>query len=141
MIEVKAFDFNDKILYQYALEIRNQVFITEQKVDRLLEIENEESSHFYLVFKDGKPAGTGRWRETEKGIKLERFAVLPEFRNQGTGTVLLKKILSDILPLHKEIYLHSQLKALNYYERQGFVKSGDLFTEANIQHYPMVFPK
>lgn len=141
MIEIKAFTSADKSLYDKALEIRQQVFIEELSVDPTLEIENEESCQFYLVFYDGKPAGTARWRETENGIKLERFALLPEFRNQGTGTILLKRILDDVTPFNKKIYLHSQLNAVRYYERQGFVKSGDIFTEAFIRHYLMIFQK
>ena len=117
------------------------MFIDELNVDPTLEIENEEFCRFYLIFVDDKPVGTARWRETEKGIKLERFALLPEFRNQGTGSILLKQILEDVIPSNKKIYLHSQLNAVRYYERQGFVKSGDIFTEAFIQHYLMVFQK
>lgn len=141
MIEIKSFTSADQTLYNKALEIRQQVFIEELSVDPTLEIENEEFCRFYLIFIDDKPAGTARWRETEKGIKLERFALLPEFRNQGTGTILLKRILDDVTPFYKKIYLHSQLNAVSYYQRQGFVKSGDIFTEAFIQHYLMILQK
>jgi len=141
MIEIKPFTSADKAFYDKALEIRQQVFIDELNVDPTLEIENEESCKFYLIFVNEKVAGTARWRETDKGIKLERFALLPEFRNQGTGSILLKRILDDILPFNKKIYLHAQLNAVRYYERQGFVKSGDIFTEAFIQHYLMIFQK
>jgi len=141
MIEIKSFTSADKAFYDKALEIRQQVFIDELNVDPTLEIENEESCKFYLIFVNEKVAGTARWRETDKGIKLERFALLPEFRNQGTGSILLKRILDDILPFNKKIYLHAQLNAVRYYERQGFIKSGDIFTEAFIQHYLMIFQK
>ncbi len=141
MTEIKSFTSTNKTLYNKALDIRQQVFIDELNVDPTLEIENEEFCRFYLIFVDDKPVGTARWRETEKGIKLERFALLPEFRNQGTGSILLKQILEDVIPSNKKIYLHSQLNAVRYYERQGFVKSGDIFTEAFIQHYLMVFQK
>jgi len=141
MIEIKSFTSADKAFYDKALEIRQQVFIDELNVDPTLEIENEESCKFYLIFVNEKVAGTARWRETDKGIKLERFALLPEFRNQGTGSILIKRILDDILPFNKKIYLHAQLNAVRYYERQGFVKSGDIFTEAFIQHYLMIFQK
>jgi len=141
MIEIKSFTSADKVLYDKALEIRQQVFIEELSVDPTLEIENEEFCRFYLIFIDNKPFGTARWRETEKGIKLERFALLPEFRNQGTGTILLKRVLDDVTSFHKKIYLHAQLNAVRYYERQGFVKSGDIFTEAFIRHYLMIFQK
>ncbi len=141
MIEIKSFTSADQALYNKALEIRQHVFIEELSVDPTLEIENEEFCRFYLIFIDGKAAGTARWRETEKGIKLERFALLPEFRNQGTGTILLQRILDDVTPFNKKIYLHSQLNAVSYYERQGFARSGDIFIEAFIRHYLMILQK
>ena len=80
---------------------------------------------------------TARWRETSVGIKLERFATLKSHRNNGLGAVMLEDILDDIIPLGKEIYLHSQLKAIPFYERQGFTIEGEMFVEAEIEHYTM----
>lgn len=139
MIEIKTFTPEDSALYRLALEIRQRVFVDEQHVPPVLEVENEESSTFYLLFQDGLPVATGRWRETENGIKLERFAVLPDYRNQHLGSVLLKKVLEDLKLSGKIIYLHSQLKAVSFYERQGFHKMGEMFEEAGIQHYKMFF--
>jgi predicted GNAT family N-acyltransferase len=138
MTRVEKFDTSSTQLYQAALEIRREVFIVGQNVDPALEIENEEKCTHYLLFLDEQPIGTARWRETENGIKLERFATRPVYRNRGYGTVILKQVLQDILPLNKKIYLHSQLKAVPYYQRQGFVKTGDIFQEAGIDHYLMV---
>lgn len=138
MIEIIPFSFADKKLYQKALEIRQKVFIEEQKVERALEVENEESSRFYLMTMAGKAIGTARWRHTSNGIKLERFAVLPEYRNKNYGTLLLKKVMEDLTEKKEKIYLHAQLNAVTYYEREGFKKEGEMFVEANIKHYLMV---
>lgn len=137
MVEIKRFSFHDKELFETCCSIRIQVFVEEQKVDPKLEYDHEEESHFYLLLYEGKPIATARWRETEKGIKLERFAMLKEFRNRGLGTELLKEVLKDVQQLDKKIYLHSQLKAISYYERAGFAKVGEKFTEAGIEHYLM----
>jgi predicted GNAT family N-acyltransferase len=125
-------------LYQQALEIRQKVFVEGQNVDPALEIENEDDCTHYLLFLDNRPIGAARWRETEKGIKLERFAILNTHRNQGYGKVMLEKVMQDILPLGRTMYLHSQLQAVNYYERQGFLKTGEIFQEAGIDHYLML---
>jgi len=138
MHKIVSFLLADTDLYQIALGIREQVFIHEQKVNRTLEIENEDQAHFYMIYENEIPAGTGRWRLTESGIKFERFAVLPKFRNKGLGSILLKKILSDLENTDQKIYLHSQLKAVPYYERQGFIKEGNKFVEAEIEHYLMI---
>jgi len=122
-----------------ALAIRHEVFVKGQNVDPALEYEHEDDAHHYLLLLDEKPAATARWRETESGIKLERFATLEEYRNKGFGAALLKEILKDIIPLKKKIYLHSQLTAVKFYEKYGFVKEGEIFFEANIGHYKMIF--
>jgi predicted GNAT family N-acyltransferase len=137
VLVIKRFGFQDKELSNICSTIRTKIFVEEQQVDRAVEYDHEEESHFYLLYFDGKPIATARWRETDKGIKLERFAMLKEFRNQGLGSELLKVVLNDVEKLGKKIYLHSQLKAVNYYERAGFIKVGEKFTEAGIEHYLM----
>ena len=139
MIKIVRFGFSDKELLNISNQIRTTVFVVEQNVDRALEYEYEEEGNFYLLYYNEKPAATARWRNTEKGIKLERFATLKEYRNKGLGSKLLKKIMNDVLPLNKTIYLHSQIRAITYYERAGFRKKGERFVEANIEHYLMEY--
>ena len=141
MIEVVRFEFSDKKHADMAFAIRQKVFVEEQEVDPAEEYEFEEESHHFLLFKDGIPVMTARWRETEKGIKLERFAMLKEYRNLGLGSILLKEIIKDVKHLGKKVYLHAQLKAVPFYEREGFVAEGDIFEEANILHYLMILRK
>ena len=137
MYEVKRFSFNDRELAEQAFAIRRRVFVEEEGVDPDLEYNHEEEAHHYLLLLSGKALATARWRETEKGIKLERFAVLPEFRNRGLGGIILKEVINDVVPLGKAVYLHSQLRAVPFYERHGFVKEGNIFYEAGMGHYYM----
>ena len=137
MFIVKRFSFEDKELAEKAFAIRKAVFVEEQGVDARLEYDCEEESHHYLLFLAEKPIATARWRETEKGIKLERFAVLPQFRNRGIGEIILKEVLKDVSSLGKKVYLHAQRKAVTFYERNGFTKAGEMFTEAGIEHFLM----
>jgi predicted GNAT family N-acyltransferase len=141
MTQIIDFDISDKEHYLQVLAIREQVFIEEQQVERTLEVENEAQAHYYLLLLDELTIATGRWRKTSRGIKLERFAVLPAYRNQNYGSVLLKHILQQLDSRPEELYLHAQLKAIPYYERQGFCKQGEMFTEANIRHYLMTKSK
>lgn len=121
-----------------AFSIRRKVFVEEQQVSEEEEYDEFEiSSRHYLVLVEGKAAGTARWRETPNGYKLERFAVLPEFRKLGVGTILLKALLHDV-PKNRTVYLHAQVPAMNLYQRQGFQAVGALFYECNIPHYKMV---
>ena len=138
MLEIKRFSFADKELIERAFAIRKSVFVEEQGVDAGLEYDHEEEASHYLLFLGEKPIATARWRETEKGIKLERFAVLPSFRNRGIGEIILKEVLKDVSTSGKPVYLHSQLRAVSFYERNGFRKDGEKFTEAGIEHYLMM---
>jgi predicted GNAT family N-acyltransferase len=139
MIQVIRFEIHDSKTAAMARDIRKKVFVEEQGVDPVLEYSGDEAAHHYLMLIGGKAIGTARWRETEKGIKLERFAVLPGFRNRGFGEVILKEILGDVKGIGKKIYLHSQAKAVPFYEREGFKKIGKMFVEAGIDHYYMEY--
>ena len=80
-----------------VLAIRRTVFIEEQNIPQNIEIDaNEEKANYILAYVDGQPVGTARWRETELGIKLERFAVLPHFRYHGIGKKLTRFILNEM---------------------------------------------
>jgi predicted GNAT family N-acyltransferase len=139
MIKVIRFNFGDTEYAEQAFAIRRKVFVDEQGVDPALENDKEEDAHHYLLIISDRPVATARWRETGKGIKLERFAVLSEFRNRGFGEIILKEVLKDVVTLDRTIYLHSQLRAVPFYERNGFVKKGPVFYEANMGHYYMEY--
>jgi predicted GNAT family N-acyltransferase len=126
-----------------AFRIREIVFVDEQKVPSHEEYDEfEPTSRHFLAFTDGIACGTARWRYTDKGIKLERFAVLKEYRNRKVGSALVQALLNDIkkqpLSRGKVVYLHSQLTAMPLYSKYGFLPEGDMFEECNIQHYKMV---
>jgi predicted GNAT family N-acyltransferase len=139
MITIKKYTSSNIELAEKAFEIRRKVFVEEQKVPADEEFDEfENSSTHFLAFYNDIPAATARWRFTEKGIKLERFAVLKEFRNKKIGSEILNAVLDDVKPFNKYTYLHAQLAAVNFYERAGFKKKGDIFSECDIEHYLMV---
>ncbi|WP_442590637.1 GNAT family N-acetyltransferase [Pedobacter sp. AW31-3R] len=121
-----------------AFAIRKKVFVEEQGCPADLEYENEDVSTHFLALMDNMPCGACRWRKTEQGYKLERFAVLKEFRGKRVGQALLAAALDDI-PDHADlIYLHSQLDATSLYAKFGFAVEGEQFEEAGIRHFKMV---
>lgn len=140
MYSIKKFTTKDKDSAAIAFDIRNKVFVEEQKVDREEEYDShEDESNHFLLLKDEQPIGTARWRFTDNGIKLERFAVLKGHRNNGAGSFLVIEVLKDVQPHKKTIYLNAQVSAINVYARSGFVKEGEMFSEANIDHYKMTY--
>jgi predicted GNAT family N-acyltransferase len=118
--------------------IRREVFVGEQNCPPELEWEHEEESNHFLATVDGIPAGASRWRKTDKGYKLERFAVLKDFRGKGVGQALVQAVLNDLPEDADFVYLHAQIDAVTLYERFGFEKTGPEFEEAGIRHYKMI---
>lgn len=125
-----------------VFEIRRIVFVEEQNCPPELEWEHEDESTHFMALVNGNLAGACRWRKTENGTKLERFAVLKEFRGIGVGKALVQAVLADIMPTTTDyVYLNAQLTAMKLYEKFNFVKEGDQFEEAGIQHFKMVLKK
>ena len=128
---------------QLAQQIRYIVFVIGQKVPAEEEIDGfEEASFHFLAYLDGTPCGAARWRFTDTGIKLERFAVLENYRGNGIGRALVDAVLKDIDSNPdsngQQIYLNAQLAAMKLYSNFGFEKVGELFQECDIDHYQMV---
>ena len=139
---IKVFRIEDPADLKDAYAIRGKVFVDEQKVPASAEYdEHEPTAHHYLAFQDGVPCGAARWRKTPNGVKLERFAVLPDYRNKAVGSEILKSVLTDVKAefSNEIIYLHAQVPAVAFYTRHGFEPEGNMFSECDIDHYKMVF--
>lgn len=135
----------DPQMLKQAQEIRYQVFVAGQGVPAEEEIDSYENESFhFLAYADDVPCGAARWRFTEHGVKLERFAVLEKYRGKGVGSALVEAVLHDIarhqLSKGKPLYLHSQLDAMRLYSKYDFEKVGELFQECEIDHYKMIRP-
>ncbi len=137
--KIKSFTTADQLSFTAVRKVREIVFVEEQKVDQRDEFDEFENDclHYQLSL-GNKVIGTARWREVGNEIKLERFAVLKEYRGQKIGDELLKRVIEDAAKKNKPMYLHAQLKAVSFYARRGFKKAGDLFVECDIEHYKMV---
>ena len=123
--------------YKDCLYIRNKVFIEEQNINEKLEYDDKKVNAIYIVAKINLIAiGTARYRSTEIGIKLERFAVLKEHRKFGVGSAMVLFLLKK-LKNQKSIYLNSQKDVVNFYKKLGFEIIGEAFYEAGIAHYKM----
>ncbi len=141
MIEVRKAVNQEEL--KDAFKIREEVFVREQNVSREEEYDryDKTSTHFVAYDAEGRPCGTARWRQTDSGIKLERFAVLKAYRGQGIGALLLKNVLHDIEEdpnvSEQKIYMHAQSSAVGFYKKYGFEPLGDEFLECGIKHYEM----
>ncbi|MBL6658213.1 MAG: GNAT family N-acetyltransferase [Flavobacteriales bacterium] len=139
MLEVFRLNFSDS-LFSDVRAIRQSVFVEEQGVSSSKENDEFEQEAFhYLLRYNSRNIGAARRRTTSNGIKLERFAILKKFRGRGMGKKLVKEVLMDVKDSDKQIYLHAQIQVVDFYENLNFVIEGELFEEAGINHYKMIF--
>lgn len=127
-----------------CFSIRFKVFVEEQQVPRDLEIDEYDASpeacrHF--VLRDGEtPVATGRWKPFEgNAAKLQRIAVLPDYRGQGVGRVVLRALEEDAAAHGRtSAVLDGQIQAEDFYRKLGYETiSREPFLDAGIWHVRM----
>ena len=138
-MKIKVKIINTKKEYEMCLAIRRQVFILEQNISKQIETDDYlvNATHILAISKE-KAVRTTRYRRTDSRIKLERFAVLKQFRNLDIGKVLVLFILEK-LKNEKFIYLIAQESVIGFYDNLGFDLIGEFFYEAEIPHQKMVY--
>jgi predicted GNAT family N-acyltransferase len=130
---------HDKKNLRKTITIRKKVFIKEQKVPLDIEIDgfDLEAEHFIAYF-DDKPIGCARIRTKDHHAKLERIAIIKEYRGKGYGAELTKFLIDYCKQMNiKEIYLHSQIYVSDFYKKLGFKAKRSHFFEAGIEHVEM----
>lgn len=128
--------------YQKAVNIRKEVFVIEQKIPEELEVDQYENScEHFLTTSNEVPAAAGRLRVKDQYIKFERIACLKKFRGMGIGRNLMEKMLEHALLFHPQLtpYMHSQTIAVPFYEKLGWMTEGEVFFEADLPHFAMIY--
>lgn len=131
----------DSQIYLDSLSIRRKVFIEEQHVDPDIEIDEKEAACTHIVgYNDNQqPIVTARlYPLSSHAYKIQRVAVLKEYRGKHYGQEILAKI-DDIAQREgiKNLHLGAQNQAISFYEQLGYVIDGEEYEEAGILHHDM----
>lgn len=84
-------------------------------------------AEYHVILFDDVAAGTVRVNHTEDEIHLVDIALLPEYRNAGIGSSLLKELLAEGRRSGRAVSLHvlKTNRAIKLYERMGFSVAGE----------------
>ncbi|MCI4670758.1 MAG: GNAT family N-acetyltransferase [Bacteroidia bacterium] len=127
--------------FDRVFQIRQSVFVEEMDVDHEDDYDGfDHLAYHYLVHFNDQSVATARWRRTQTGgrYRIERIAVLKDFRRKKIGSFLVKAILNDI-PKDKEIFVHTPVWSIPFFKSLGFKESGFEFEEAGINHKKLIF--
>lgn len=125
-------------LGSHAREVRDAVFVDEQKVPRDIEWDEHDAASRHVVARDSDGGAIGTGRLLVDG-HIGRMAVLADWRGKGVGRALLERLLEEARQQgHTHLALHAQTHASGFYRRFGFVEEGPEFMEAGIPHRTMV---
>ncbi len=121
----------------YAL--RFEVFVNEQKVPRELELDEHDPTAIHIIASNNNIAiGCARIILSEIDAHIGRLAVKSSCRSKGVGTEICKFAIEYCRQNgYNSIWLNSQIQAIEFYKRLGFIQVGESFTEAGIEHIKM----
>src|SRR5690606_8959771 len=125
---------------EQAFDIRRKVFVDEQQVPVHIELdEHDDSAVHFVGFNLAQPIAAGRIREIGQGIgKVERVSVLPEFRGQHVGILLMEAMEEYARSASISILkLNSQSHAIPFYEKLNYTVTSPEFLDAGIPHRTM----
>ena len=137
-IHLLKLGFND---YDFSIirNIRKTVFKNEIGISEseLFDEYDVHCDHFILF--DGKNVvGSVRFILYAKTIKLERMAILQEYRknNYGKNSILQLRDFYNSLG-YTQIFLDSIYSVRNFYKKCGFIEEGTIFQRVGINHIRM----
>ena len=121
--------------------VRTNVFIEEQGIPEAEEWDDLDAlcSHVVAYNSQGEPIATARLLPSQNGTaKIGRMAVLPTWRGQGIGALMLQRLVQTAHERgDQEAVLHAQSQAQGFYAAQGFETRGEVFDEVGMPHIVM----
>jgi predicted GNAT family N-acyltransferase len=127
-------------LFHQALSMRKEVFVISQHVDPAIDQDGkDETLEHFVVLRGKEPAGCLRFRPLDSAVvKLERIAILSQFRGFGLGKKLVQAAIEEAERCkYKKLTMNAQYYLLDYYGNLGFSAVGEPFYEAEIKHIKM----
>ncbi|MCF2504420.1 GNAT family N-acetyltransferase [Dyadobacter sp. CY107] len=138
----KTFDeLNTRELYD-ILQLRNEVFVVEQKCCFLDLDGKDQKSHHLSGYQNGKLMAFSRI--VPPGVSYEyvsigRIAVSGQGRGMGFGIELLNESIKKVELMYGKsiIRIGAQLYLKTFYGSFGFIQSSDIYLEDDIEHIEM----
>lgn len=129
-----------------VFKIRRKVFGEEQKMSEevLFDELDKVSVHAIVYDENEKPVASGRIAKDGDEYRIGKIAVLADSRGKKFGDFLVRMLVDKAyLAGANTIMVRAQLHAVGFYEKIGFKKCGNVFTDTRdgLTVQPMELPK
>ena len=116
------FGFAKELIERYEtdpnLDLEMAFGWTKRKIEKRID-------EYTRVLCDGEVAGYYRFAPDGDKMELDDLYVLPEYRNRGVGTAVLRRCLAQGKPIYFYVFT-GNARAVALYEREGFHKAEDV---------------
>ena len=114
--------------------IRDRLVLGEESYFDLSDKEIQIQTDF-----DGKEViGSVRFLKIKNEIKLERMAILSEFRGKNYGKSAILQLVEYYRMIgYSKMILDSILSVKDFYKKCGFIEEGEIFKRVGIDHIRM----
>ncbi|MBS1730022.1 MAG: GNAT family N-acetyltransferase [Bacteroidetes bacterium] len=134
IIDYNSEQYKDMVDLRYQL-LRKPLGLSLNEHD----LQNEQHNIFIGYYDDGKLEGCCMLVPLdEETVQLRQMAVLSGLQGKGIGRTIIR--FAENLARDKgfkKITMHARDMAVGFYQKQGYEKKGDVFTEVSIPHYTM----
>lgn len=123
-------------LPEEAVRIRAEVFVQEQGFKQEFDGTDDRAVHL-VMYVGGEPAAVCRyyWSSEKSAHVIGRVEVRKPFRGSGLGAGLLREAETQILADGgTQAWLSAQLRAEEFYEKQGYRAEGEVFLDEYCPH-------
>lgn len=134
-----------EVMFTRARNIRKHVFSEEQGFDDAEDHDHIDAVSYHVLALDcetKKDVAVARVFQEQEGVPvftLGRFAIEKPYRKLGLGRFFYFSIETFCVQKGaKELQLHAQYHAVDFYKKCGFQSKGDIFLEEGAPHIMMV---
>lgn len=122
-----------RIPTELTIPIRHQALYPNREL-ALARTEDDAQAQHYGLFLDTTCVAVITKVNHPHAIQLRKFATVPEFQNQGYGSMLLNHVLSLCTG---RVILNARIEKSSFYSRFGFKQTGHTLSRNNIDYCEM----
>lgn len=122
-----------------CIDLRHEVLWPDLPRDESRVPGDEVARHFGIVRDGAVISCLSVFCDGEDRVQIRKFATRQQLQGQGTGTLLLKEVLSKLQQDGvRSVFLDARLTAVPFYLRTGFITEGNPFIRKEVTFIRMV---